>query len=291
MPKPIAFATDAEWPQLTPDDQLAQAALAQLGVEVVPALWDAQLDWAQFQLVFIRSTWDYHVRPDEFTAWLGKLEALQVPVWNPPAVIHWNMNKAYLAELERKGVRIVPSVWIEQGETPSFQDVAGQRGWPRLVLKPLVSANAHNTWIIENGADWQDKLAAIHKDSAAVAQEFMPEVQSEGEWSLIFFDGEFSHAVLKTPKPGDFRTQMNYGAVTRFASADAALVAQARAILDIVDPVLYARVDGVARGGKLYLMELELIEPHLFLEYSPGAPERFARAVLSHLEAVRHAAA
>ena len=291
MAKPIAFATDAEWPQLTPDDQLAQAALAQLGVEAAPALWDAQLDWAQFQAVFIRSTWDYHVRPDEFTAWLARLEALQVPVWNPPAVIGWNMNKAYLVELERKGVRIVPSVWIEQGDTPSFQDVAGERSSPRLVLKPLVSANAYNTWVIENEADWQEKLAAIHKDSAAVAQEFMPEVQSEGEWSLLFFDGEFSHAVLKTPKAGDFRTQMNYGAVSRLASPDAALVAQARAVLDAVEPVLYARVDGVVRGGQLYLMELELIEPHLFLEYGPGAPQRFARAVQSRLEVVRHAAA
>lgn len=291
MTKPVAFATDAQWRQLTPDDQLAQAALAQLGVEVTPALWDAQLDWTQFQAVFIRSTWDYHVRPAEFTAWLAKLEALAVPVWNPPAIIRWNMNKAYLAELERKGVRIVPSVWIEQGESPSFDDVAGKNSWPHLVLKPLVSANAHNTWVIESEAGWKEKLARIHKDSAAVAQEFMPEVQSEGEWSLLFFDRQFSHAVLKSPKAGDFRSQRDYGGVTRPAAPHAALVAQARAVLDAIEPVLYARVDGVVRHGQFYLMELELIEPHLFLEYAPGAAERFARAAHSRLQEFSHAAA
>lgn len=279
MPKPIAFATDSQWANLTPDDQLAQATLASLGIEVRPAVWhDADLDWRQFAAVILRSTWDYHVRPAEFAAWLARLEAENVPVWNPIDVVRWNMNKRYLAELQGKGVRIAPSVWIKQGEQPAFEQVFN--GWARTVLKPLLSANAHNTWIIENEADWQAKLSTILKDSDAVAQEFMSEVQTQGEWSLIFFDAEFSHAALKTPKPGDFRTQMTHGGSTEPVTPPPSLVAQARNILEKVDSkLLYARVDGVVRDDDFFLMELELIEPFLFLKYDPGAPERFARVV------------
>jgi glutathione synthase/RimK-type ligase-like ATP-grasp enzyme len=279
MPKPIAFATDTQWANLTPDDQLAQAALASLGIEVRPAVWhDAALDWTQFAAVILRSTWDYHVRPAEFAEWLNRLEAQHVPVWNPIDVIRWNMNKRYLAELQGKGVRIAPSLWIKQGEQPAFGQVSN--GWARTVLKPLLSANAHNTWIIENEADWEAKLSLIHKASDAVAQEFMGEVQTQGEWSLIFFDGEFSHAALKTPKAGDFRTQMTHGGSTQPITPPADLAAQARGILAKVDSrLLYARVDGVVRSGDFYLMELELIEPFLFLKYDAGAPERFARVV------------
>lgn len=279
MAKPIAFATDTQWPQLTPDDQLAQAAARAIAVEVQPAIWhDPAVDWTRFAAVILRSTWDYHVRPAEFAAWLAKLEELQVPVWNPIDVVRWNMNKRYLAELESKGVRIVPSVWIAQGEKSDFKHISN--GWERLVLKPLVSADSYNTWVIESEADWQEKLAVIHRESDAVAQPFMPEVQDPGEWSLIFFDGEFSHAALKTPKAGDFRTQKNHGGTTQPASPDADLIAQARYVLESVgQPLLYARVDGVVSDGLFYLMELELIEPLLFMQYAPGSAERFAAAI------------
>lgn len=276
MPKPVAFVTDTQWPDLTPDDQLAQAALRQLGREVRPVIWHAAVDWAQFSAVVLRSTWDYHVRPAEFAAWLDRLESQHIRVWNPVEVMRWNMNKRYLRQLEEKGVRIVPSVWIKQGETPALKEVSN--GWPRTVLKPLVSANAYNTWLVDEEGDWETKLATILKESDAVAQEFMPEVQTEGEWSLIFFDGQFSHAALKTPKLGDFRTQMTHGGSTQPAAPDPGLIAQAQSVLDKVSaPLLYARVDGVVRAGQFHLMELELIEPFLFLEFGQGAPERFAR--------------
>lgn len=284
MSKLIAFATDTQWPQLTPDDQLAQVAAKAIGIEVQPAIWhDPAVDWTHYAAVILRSTWDYHIRPAEFAAWLVKLEELQMPVWNPIDVVRWNMNKRYLAELESKGVRIVPSVWISQGEKPDFKQISN--GWEhqvlkRLVLKPLVSADSYNTWVIETEADWQEKLAVIHRESDAVAQPFLREVQDPGEWSLVFFDGEFSHAALKTPKAGDFRTQKNHGGTTQPASPDPDLIAQARQVLESVDkPLLYARVDGVVSNGLFYLMELELIEPLLFMQYAPGSAERFAAAI------------
>lgn len=139
MTKPIAFATDAEWPQLTPSDQIAAAALAELGARVQPARWDAPQDWAQYRAVVIRSPWDYHVRAAEYGAWLDGLEAAGVDVWNPITIQRWNMHKGYLAELESKGVRIVPSLWLKQGQPIPYAEVQAQ-GWGRAVLKPLVSA-------------------------------------------------------------------------------------------------------------------------------------------------------
>ncbi len=128
MLKPIAFATDAEWPQLTPSDQLALAALHELGVEVVPIIWDAPVDWAQYRAVVIRSTWDYHVRAAEFSAWLDALQAAAVPVLNPIPVMRWNMHKRYLAELEASCIHIVPSLWLAQGQPQPYAAVQ-QRGW------------------------------------------------------------------------------------------------------------------------------------------------------------------
>lgn len=284
MAKPIAFVTDAEWPQLTPTDQLAAAALADLGAEVQPVGWDLPTDWTQFRAVVIRSPWDYHLRPDEYSAWLDKLEAASVEVWNPIPIQRWNMHKGYLAELETKGVRIVPSLWLQQGQPIAYAQVQ-QLGWEQAVLKPLVSADSYKTWVIADPAGWETHQAEVLATNDGVVQEFMPEVQTVGEYSFIFFDGLFSHCVLKTPKAGDFRMQVGYGATAREVQAQPEWVAQAQQVLAVLEPRLaYARVDGIIRNGLFYLMELELIEPHLFLECCPGSAQRFAQALLACLE-------
>lgn len=288
MAKPIAFATDSEWPQLTPSDQLAQAALHELGVEVLPIIWDAAVDWAQYRAVVIRSTWDYHTRAAEFAAWLDALQAVGVSVWNPLPVLRWNMHKHYLAELEDAGIRIVPSLWLAVGQPQPYAAVQ-QRGWAQAALKPLVSADSYHTYVIENEAQWNAHQPEVLALGDAVVQEFMPEVQTVGEYSLLFFGDEYSHTVLKTPKHGDFRTQMGYGASTLAVEPAPELIAQAAHILQTVSrlldqPLAYARVDGILRDGSFYLMELELIEPNLFLDYSPGSAQHFARTLLSRLD-------
>lgn len=289
MAKPIAFATDAEWPELTPSDQLAQAALHELGMQVIPIIWTADVDWAQYRAVVIRSTWDYHVRAAEFSAWLDVLEEAGVPVMNPLPVIRWNMHKRYLAQLEEAGIRIVPSLWLAQGQPQPFAAVE-QRGWAQAALKPLVSADSYHTYVIENETQWSTHQPEVLALGDAVVQEFMPEVQSVGEYSLLFFGDQHSHAVLKTPKSGDFRTQIGYGASTQAVEASPELVAQAASVLQAVSdllgaqPLAYARVDGILREGAFYLMELELIEPNLFLDYSPRAAQHFARTLLAQLE-------
>jgi glutathione synthase/RimK-type ligase-like ATP-grasp enzyme len=150
------------------------------------------------------------------------------------------------------------------------------------VVKPAISATAFMTFQTSPAqaeAD-QNKLDAILKNSGALVQEFMPEIIMHGEWSLVFFAGEYSHAVVKQPQAGDFRVQTDFGGSYRAAIAPPEFIAQAQALLRLVDQhLLYARVDGIEREGQFILMELELIEPSLFLRADAAAPARFAQAI------------
>jgi glutathione synthase/RimK-type ligase-like ATP-grasp enzyme len=285
----IAFATSDEWPKLTPSDQLAVKALGDLGIEAEAALWDdTAKDWTQVAAIVIRSTWDYHHRAEEFFAWLDGLEAKGVAVWNSPDIMRWNMDKTYLSDLEEDGVLVVPSVWLPKGAKVDLADIMRAKGWAKAVVKPTISAAADNTHSVDMAgiADGQAKLEDLLAQGGVIVQEFMAEIQTKGEWSLLFFDNQFSHAVLKLPKQDDFRVQWIYGGTSGRADAPAGLVAEAKELLEMMDErLLYARVDGVERDGKLVLMELELVEPHLFLEDDADAPGRFAKALAAILEA------
>jgi glutathione synthase/RimK-type ligase-like ATP-grasp enzyme len=282
----IAFAVSNEFPQLTDDDKLAAVALRANGAVVDPALWDGPTDWSSYDAVVIRSCWDYHHRLGEFTAWLDKLEAAGVQVFNPPAVMHWNMDKNYLSELQDEGVAVLPSVWLLKGTKANLAHLMEEKGWTQAVMKPVVSAAADNTVSIttQQAADHQAAFESLLSTGGVIVQEFAPEIQSHGEWSFLFFNKAYSHAVLKQPKSGDFRVQRSYGGTVSVGAPAPTLVEQAAAILDAVDAdLLYARVDVIERDGKLLLMELELVEPHLFFEQDPGSSARFADALLANL--------
>ncbi len=282
----IAFAVSNEFPQLTDDDKLAAVALRANGAVVDPALWDGPTDWSSYDAVVIRSCWDYHHRLDEFTTWLDKLEAPGVQVFNPPAVMRWNMDKNYLSEMQDEGAAVLPSVWLPQGARPKLAHLLEEKGWTNAVMKPVVSAAADNTVAITSmdAADHQAQFESLLERGGVIVQEFAPEIQTQGEWSFLFFNKTYSHAVLKQPKSGDFRVQRSYGGTVSLGVPQPALVEQARAILDAVDAdLLYARVDVIERDGKLLLMELELVEPHLFFEQDPAAASRFADALLSSM--------
>jgi glutathione synthase/RimK-type ligase-like ATP-grasp enzyme len=263
--------------------------LAARGVEVVPALWDdPAIDWAAFDAVVLRSMWDYHRRIQEFRAWLDKLESAGARVWNPVSVVRWNMDKNYLRELGEAGRAIAPSAWFRAGDEADLAKLMQTKAWSKVVMKPIVSAAAENTYSTATSdvATVQSKMNELLRSGGVVVQEFMPEVQEQGEWSMIFFDKQFSHAALKKPAQGDFRSQRLYGGTTEAAFPSDALIAQAKSFVDQVpERLLYARVDGIVRDGKLYLMELELIEPFLFLQYSEAAPARFADAIQRFAEA------
>jgi hypothetical protein len=278
----VAFATCAEHPALVEDDLLAIEPLRTRGIAVTPVVWDAPFDHPAERPVVIRSCWDYHRKKDAFLGWVRSLARKGVSLWNPASVVEWNHDKGYLRDLEAKGVPIPPTEWVKQGAELDLASLLADRGWPKAVVKPLVSASAWRTFVTEPRTAAADEPAwrELLRDSGGMVQPFLPEVQTSGEWSLLFFGGEYSHAVLKRPRPGDFRVQSELGGTVDLAPAPGPLLAAARRLLALVEePLLFARVDALEVHGEFLLMELELIEPGLFLGKDPGAPQRFAEAI------------
>jgi glutathione synthase/RimK-type ligase-like ATP-grasp enzyme len=273
------FVTCAEHRSLTPDDRVALPWLAARGIEVVPVVWTEPLAEDLGGLV-LRSTWDYHLRLAEFLSWVDAVESRGIPLWNSPATVRWNVDKAYLLEVEARGVPIVPTRRAARGSGLTLSGLLREAGWTDAVVKPSVSGGAFETWRARGPEVDDGRFARQLAAMDCLVQPFLPELASVGEWSLLFFGGRYSHAVLKRPTPGDFRVQEEFGGLASAAEPPSELIVAAeRALAAAGGPTLYARVDGVVRAGRLELMELELVEPSLFLATAPGAAERFARAI------------
>ena len=279
MPR-LALATSSKHPQLAADDRLLLAPLAARNLAAEAAIWDdPDTEWSRFAAVVIRSCWDYHLQSEKFLSWITQLESANIPVFNSARLIRWNANKSYLRDLEAKGVPIVPTYW---GDDPiSLQDKLRVLGWTQAVVKPRISATAYRTELVtQNHARCAQQLfEELSRTSGVMVQKFMENISTEGEWSVIFFGGVFSHAILKKPKPGDFRVQNDFGGTSQLADPPLHVLTAATRAVQSVDRTIYARVDGVVDAGQFRLMELELIEPMLFLADHPEAPNRFANAV------------
>jgi glutathione synthase/RimK-type ligase-like ATP-grasp enzyme len=283
-PRAIGLATFAGEPALTEDDRLLAAELRRRGARAEALVWDdPAVRWAAFDRVVLRSCWDYHRRPAEFLAWIDRLEGEGVPVSNPPALVRANAHKSYLRDLQAAGVPILPTAWLPRGSRADLEAVLAERGWPEAVVKPAVSASAHGTWRTDRARARQDQrlLDEMLERGEALVQPFAPEVARQGEWSFVFLGGGYSHAVLKRPAEGDFRVQTELGGRADALPPPPSLRGQAEAVLQRVEGWLYARVDGIDREGTLVVLELELIEPFLFLADDPAAPSRFAEAILA----------
>lgn len=279
----LAFVTYRALPQLSEDDRLAVNELRQHGVTAESAVWDSPLvDWTRYDALVLRSTWDYHERAEEFESWLAHIEHLGVPMWNPPGLVRWNMDKRYLLDLASRGVRTVPTIAVDRGAADTLAGIVARTGWRDLVYKPTVSASGYRTARVAAGdeANHEGAFAALIAERDALVQPFVPAVMDDGEWSLVFLSGHYSHAVKKRARPGEFRVQTSYGGSVTADAPRGALIAQAEEIVsNLPGPWLYARVDACETEGSLVLMELELVEPDLFLAYHPSAPRRFATAL------------
>jgi glutathione synthase/RimK-type ligase-like ATP-grasp enzyme len=283
----VALATYDGAPDLAPDDQHLADALERIGIGAATAVWsDRSVDWRAFDAVVIRSCWDYHRRHGEFMAWLDALDASRRPAWNPTAMVRWNSNKRYLIDLAARGVATVPTRIVERGSPVPVPEVAHAEGWTRFVVKPAVSASAYETHALDLPLGAED-LAAVERVVAhgdALVQPFLDEVTTDGELSLIFFDGVFSHAAIKRSRRGDFRVQTEHGGTVEPIEVAPAVVSQARRSLDALDELpLYARVDGIGAAESFRLMELELIEPNVFLAADDRSADRFAAAIARRL--------
>jgi glutathione synthase/RimK-type ligase-like ATP-grasp enzyme len=282
----IAIATCRTHGDLKGDDELLREALAGQGVAAESVPWDRdEVDWAAFEACIVRSTWDYHEKHDRFLAWARRVEAA-TRLWNPAPLIAWNANKAYLRELGAAGVPTVPTVWLAPGSDADLGRVLGERGWDEAVVKPVVDLGAMNLSRVRRGdAGAQQALDKVLARQAAMVQPYLPSLASVGELSLTYIEGELAHAVRKRPAPGDFRVQVIWGGtVSQAEPGEKEIELGARVLAQLDEPPLYARVDLVADlHGSPCLIELELIEPNLYLQTSPSSAAILADAVARRL--------
>jgi glutathione synthase/RimK-type ligase-like ATP-grasp enzyme len=272
----IALATFRQFPDLHEDDQILARAIVRRGIEVVPAVWDeSSIEWRRFDACVLRSTWDYTFRRDEFCAWAARA-ATETRLLNPATIVRWNSHKGYLAELAGRGAPVVPTAFVRASEPFDLAAMSLRHGWDEVVVKPCVSAGARDTLRVRAG-DGQAAAEAVRARGDLMVQPYQPEVEREGERSLIFVGGELTHAIRKHPALVAAPAGHDEPRVTPTDDE----VAVAERVLSLVDePLLYARVDLVRGADGPQLMELELIEPRLFLYAHPPAAERLADAIV-----------
>jgi glutathione synthase/RimK-type ligase-like ATP-grasp enzyme len=282
----IAFTTCRAVPSLAGDDRLAIPALGALGIDVVPWIWEDPAPPPGIAALVHRSCWDYHEKPAAFRRWLATLGGGPIASHNPEPIVRWNLDKRYLKDLADRGVRIPETAWIAEGERVDLAALLRDRDLDEVVIKPQISLSAFATSRASRAgaAAAQADLDARTSERAMMVQAFLPEIMEQGELSLVFFGGEHSHTVRKRARPGDFRVQHDHGGSRELIHASPALVEEAKRILAAVGaPLLYARVDVVETGEGVVLMELEAIDPELYLAMAPGAAERFAGAIAAAL--------
>ena len=274
-PEPWAWTYDVE-----------AAALAVAGAEVEPVAWTEADDLAGFDLILPLVAWGYHLDYERWLGFLQRAEADGLPLVNPPGLLRWNGDKAYLAELGDRGVPTVPTLAVEACCDADLEEARRRFGCEWLVIKPPVSASATGTHRIGPN----DDLPADSRGEPMIVQPFIEEIGRTGEFSLMLFDGEFSHAVVKRPKSGDFRVQPHLGGVTLPSPPPPGGIELAKQALATAPArATYARIDIVPdEVGALRIMELELIEPALFLDHAADGGTAFTRSILS---AVRTATA
>lgn len=297
----IALVTSSEHPQLVEEDQPFVPLLQERGADVTVAVWDdPAVDWDDFDLVVIRSTWDYTSKIEQFQEWARNIPHLV----NPPNVVRWNSDKHYLQALADHGLPVVETTWLEPERNFDKRDLHNRfPSREEFVIKPAISAGSKDTgrytstdansrrFAIEHA------LRLLHEDRSVMVQRYIPEIDSRGETALIFFHGTFSHAVHKDAMlvrdepdsiSGDYIPEKMSPYTATEAEIEAAqhILSFARARIPgrnpTSRPLLYARVDLVTpNSGAPVLMELELVEPNLFCSLAPGAYERFADAIMA----------
>ena len=285
----IAFLTMDSLEGFVSYDHLAVPALNDLNHEVRFVSWRQPADWNQYDMVILRTTWDYQNDLDSFLDVLQEIHNSETILENSIDLVKWNIEKNYLRELDQKGNPIVPTIW----ETGSFKvdDVSNYYDTfdtDHLIIKPTVSANADNTFWLRKKAIGKEleSLQKIFSQRSFMVQPFMESIINEGEYSLFYFNGEYSHSILKTPKEHDFRVQEEHGGIIRTARPNDTMLRRGeKAIQALPGLPLYARVDFVRNSDNDFLiMEMELIEPSLYFSYDKESPEHFARAVDKRLK-------
>jgi len=283
----IAFLSMDDLSGYVSDDSLAFEPLQNLGYQLDVVSWrQTAVEWKKYAAVIIRTTWDYQNHLEAFLQVLKQIES-QTLLANPFEIVQWNADKIYLNKLQEKGAKIVPTIWVNGGFNVSqLQQWFKQLESNEIVIKPRVSATAQDTFWLKCGQEGIESLNKVFENRPFMVQPFMKAIVDEGEYSLFYFNGKYSHAILKTPKTADFRVQEEHGGIIQAIKPSSDLLKAGEEILKYISrTLLYARVDFVrTKNNEFALMELELIEPSLYLRNCENAPHLFAKAINTWLK-------
>ncbi|HET7038767.1 MAG TPA: hypothetical protein VFH97_02705 [Gemmatimonadales bacterium] len=286
----LALATSAALPGLSADDRHLLLALRRMRVATEPAVWeDPHYSWKSARACVIRSCWDYAYRRAAFLGWARQV-AHDVPLWNSAAMVEWNTHKRYLVDLAERGVPTVPTRVLHAGPPSRLSALLEETGWRDVILKAAVAQTGRYLLRVPPGgtAAGQRHLHRLQPHEDMLMQPFLPGVTAEGETSIVFVEGEMSHAVRKRAAAGEFRVHDDYGGTVEPVTPTAAqLDVATRAVLAAGEPLLYARVDLVPGPSGPVVMELEVVEPDLFFGHAPGSAGRLAEAIRARLAADR----
>ena len=292
MHQSIAFLSTDDLEDYFVWDNLLIQPFSQHGVHVDVISWHAiDIDWSQYDAVIVRSTWDYQEHADAFIDKLIEITKHDTVLINPLSLMQWNISKRYLQILQTQGITIIPSVFFD---SVAISDIYAQFAYfdtQEIIIKPLIRANSDNTFRLDhtNLMAQAGPLSNIFSTTPCVIQPFLDSVINEGEYSLFYFNGEYSHTIRKVPKSGDFRVQEEHGGeLITVIPDERQLSAAAKVLAALPEKSLYARVDLIrnqrAQKDDIWpLMEVELIEPSLYFNMDEASPERFVQATLNYL--------
>jgi glutathione synthase/RimK-type ligase-like ATP-grasp enzyme len=284
-----AAADDWYLANILRDDDLLIGALARQGLSAVRVDWARDdVDWSAFRTAVFRTTWDYFDRFADFMAWLERVEPL-TRLCNSAAIVRWNLDKHYLRDLAAGGVPVVPSRFLERGQPASLADLLDETGWSEAVIKPCVSGAARHTYRVNRStaAAVQQVLDQLLACESFLLQPFVADVVTTGEDTLVAIAGRVTHGLRKKANAGDFRVQDDHGGTVHPLEPSVEQVEFAERALAACDEVpAYGRVDLVRLDdGSLAVMELELVEPELWLRLHPPAAEAMATAIAARISA------
>lgn len=261
--------------------------LRRKGLIIENCVWtDPGVQWNQYDLIILKSPWEYHEQIDRFFEWLHQLQKAGIPLLNPVETVKWNSHKFYLREIAAAGLPVIDTVFLEAGSQlqadHSYFDLLNAN---QLVIKPAISAGAANTFVLSGNEKDLTSINHLLAREPFLLQPFVAEIK-QGEWSFLFFNGRYSHGVIKIPGENDFRVQQQHGGITRHdIKIEQHLIDQATTYVNrFASGTLYARVDGIVKDGTFYLMELELIEPYLFLNNELYRMENYYQALRHFIE-------
>jgi len=270
--------------QILTEDRILTEALQRRGLRALRVDWARKdFDWSDAPFALFRTTWDYSRRFAEFSAWLERVSR-ETRLINPPELIRWNMDKHYLRDLEQRGVHAVPTRFIEPGDAVTLRELFAETGWTDAVLKPAVSGGARHTYRLHPGnlEEHEALFRQLTAQETMLLQPFQENILREGEKTLMVMGGQYTHAVLKKAKPGDFRVQDDFGGTVHEYRPSSEEIEFAEMAFSVCDPLpFYGRVDMVTENsGQLAVGELEIFEPELWFRFHPPSADVLADALL-----------